>query len=133
MIKKPITTADTLAHIEGRKSDAIESYVRRGRRLEHLTRRELRTQWKAAKVIFAAEPTFENRNLVDDFEAEFTLRKLPLPRDKEVDAAMNAFVERTVAALEALRSDPVRWAQINAEFSRDIANARDAAKAVKKN
>lgn len=84
-------------------------------------------------MLFYQNPTFENRDDMESYEAEFVLRRLTLPKDKEVDAAGEGFAARTMAALGEALAEPILFAEINKAMTRDIARTCYPIRATKKN
>jgi hypothetical protein len=128
-----VSAEDTLHFIANREIEAIEAYVRAGRRHEYLPEPELQRRWKVAWLLFTADPTFLNRDEMEACEAEYHLRRASPPHDAEVASARMNLMRRTIAATEEILADPDRAARVDEALSRDIARVRNEHRRSRKN
>jgi hypothetical protein len=127
-----------LSYLRNQGLEEAEDYVKRGRSLSKVDAGELKDRWVYAIRRMAAaaqsgqrEPRVNRRHRAD-LEAELLIRKVDLPYDavkKELEGLMSA----AEAVVKALRREPLRLSQVEAELQADLSAFKAKGKRSSKN
>jgi hypothetical protein len=105
--------------------DRAAEYLSRGRIYRGLTDEQLADEWIAAFKGMAEIPADQSRKAIEDeLRAEFKLRKVK-PPFRKVKSDLDRLTSSIASSIEAMqRDDPERFAKINRDLERDIADLK---------
>jgi hypothetical protein len=127
-----------LTYLRNQGLEDTENYIRRGRSLSKVDAGELKDRWVHAfrRMVAAAQSHQResklNRRDRADIEAELLIRNVDLPYDT-VRKEMKALSSAAEAAVKALRQEPLRLSQVEAELQADLSALKEKGKRSRKN